>query len=308
LNLLPFLAVFPLSAAIVWFGVRQALRPAGKVAAEVGRRRHDDLQPLPIEPLPRELRPFAESINGLLDRLATALAVQRRFVGDAAHELRTPLAALQLQLGNLEHAVGEAERRESFEALRGGLARATRLVEQLLALARLDPDAALERTPVDVERVVREVLADLAPLAEAKGIDLGIVESTPVRLTAHAESIRLIVRNLVDNAIRYTPAGGRVDVRLQRTPGILGDGAAPGGGDALTLEIADTGPGIGPSDRERVFDRFYRGDAATDATGSGLGLSIVRQAVEQANGTITLAEGEGGRGLRVTVRLRDQGV
>jgi two-component system OmpR family sensor kinase len=288
-NMVPYLALVPFAGAIVWFGVGFGLRPLRRVAEAVGRRRPDALDPLPSSGLPEEIRPLAESLNDLLVRLDHAFSAQRQFVADAAHELRTPLTALQLQLQNLE-GTDEAQRAAAIRELRAGLKRAARLVEQLLAMARLDPDAPLRSETVDLEALAKGVVAEMSVHAEARNIDLGVLKSAPVSIAANPDDLRLLLRNLVDNAVRYTPEGGRVDVLIKSV-----------GPDAL-LEVADTGPGIPAAERERVFDRFYRGSGA-DVPGSGLGLAIVKRVTERHGGSILLAEGEGGRGLRVTVRL-----
>ncbi len=289
-NMVPYLALVPFAGAIVWFGVGFGLRPLRRVTEAVGRRRPDALNPLPSSGLPEEIRPLAESLNELLVRLDHAFSAQRQFVADAAHELRTPLTALQLQLQNLE-STDEAQRAAAIRELRAGLKRAARLVEQLLAMARLEPDAPVPSETVDLEALAKGVVAEMSVHAEARNIDLGILESTPVAVTGNRDNLRLLLRNLVDNAVRYTPEGGRVDVLVNSS-----------GPDAL-LEVADTGPGISTEERGRVFDRFFRG-AGVEQPGSGLGLAIVKRVAERHGGSVTLADGEGGRGLRVTVRLR----
>jgi two-component system, OmpR family, sensor kinase len=288
-NMAPFLALVPLAGIIVWFGVGFGLRPLDRVAAALRRRHPDALDPLPDAGLPEEIRPLAGALNELLGRLDHAFSAQRQFVADAAHELRTPLTALQLQLQNLERA-GESERAAAIAELKAGLKRAARLVEQLLAMARLDPEAPLPRATVNLDALTRGVVAEISSLAEAKNIDLGIAQSTPLAIEGDADGLRLMLRNLVDNAVRYTPPGGRVDVRVRDA-----------GTEAL-LEVSDTGPGIPAEERERVFDRFYRG-ADNAAPGSGLGLAIVKRVAERHRATVTLAEGGNGIGLRVSVRL-----
>jgi two-component system OmpR family sensor kinase len=289
-HMVPFIAMVPIAGVIVWSGIGFGLRPLDRVASALRRRRPDALDPLPADDLPQEVRPLAEALNELLGRLDHAFAAQRQFVGDAAHELRTPLTALQLQLQNLERAPDEAGRAAATEALRAGLRRASRLVEQLLAMARLDPEAPRSEAPVDLLTLVRSVLAEAAPLADAKDVDLGLAFAAEATLPGEQEALRLMLRNLVDNAVRYTPQGGRVDVSLRVA------------GGAAQIEVADTGPGIPAGERERVFDRFYRLPGG-DAQGSGLGLAIARRVVQRHDGSIALDEGEGGAGLRATVSL-----
>ena len=293
-HMVPFVAMVPIASVIVWSGIGFGLRPLDRVAAALRRRRPDALDPLPADDLPQEVRPLAESLNELLGRLDHAFAAQRQFVGDAAHELRTPLTALQLQLQNLERAPDEAGRAAATEALRAGLRRASRLVEQLLAMARLDPEAPRSDAPVDLVALLRSVLAEAAPLADAKDVDLGLAFAAEATVPGEQEALRLMLRNLVDNAVRYTPQGGRVDVSLRVA------------GGAAQIEVADTGPGIPAGERERVFDRFYR-LPGSDAQGSGLGLAIARRVVQRHGGSIALDEAGGGKGLRVTVGLPGAG-
>jgi len=288
-NIAPLLALIPLAGAIVWFGVGFGLRPLERVTEALRSRRPDALDPLPDADLPDEIRPLTRALNELLGRLDHAFSSQRQFVADAAHELRTPLAALQLQLQNLERA-GEPERAAALDELKAGLQRAARLVEQLLAMARLEPEAPLPRESVDLGALAKALVAELSPLAEARDIDLGIADCAPACVEGDPNSLRLMLSNLVDNAVRYTPRGGRVDVAVRAE------------GSGALLEVSDTGPGIAPEERDRVFDRFYRGTEA-NSPGSGLGLAIVKRAAERHRGTVALSEGSGGAGLRVSVRL-----
>ena len=290
-TMLPLVILLPILIGVIWVTIGRGLKPVNEVAAAVAARSADALDPLPDHHLPREVRPLVTALNGLLERLGRSLDVQREFVADAAHELRTPLTALGLQIQLAERATSDAERAAAFERLRGGTERATRLVEQLLAMARSDPEAA-ERKPVDADlaAIARETVAEQAPIAQAKGLDLGLSTAESDTVRGDPESLRVLLGNLVDNAIRYTPAGGRIDVSVTSD------------GDAALLSVTDDGPGIPPEERERVFDRFYR-RASTDVTGSGLGLAIVRQIAQRHGATVTLDNGLNGRGLAVTVRF-----
>jgi two-component system OmpR family sensor kinase len=288
--LIPFLLAVPALAAAVWLSVGVALRPLDRLGASVRARDHGDLTPLPDRGLPLEAQPLVGSLNELLQRLSGVLARERAFIADAAHELRTPLTALRLQAQGLERAGEGAERAAALGQLVAGVHRASRLVEQLLALARQAPENASAREPVALGEVVRDVVAELVPLADERGIDLGVAEPAAATVTGDRAALHALARNLVDNALRYTPRGGRVDVSVETgTPG-------------PRLVVTDTGPGIAPEERERVFDRFYRQPGAT-GVGSGLGLAIVR-AVAQAHGArVTLADGPDGRGLSATVQF-----
>jgi two-component system OmpR family sensor kinase len=291
-TIVPLLAVLPFLALLIWFTIAKGLRPLERVAAAVAKRSPTVLEPVAEGGLPHEVQPLVRALNGLLDRLGKALAAQRSFIADAAHELRTPLTAVHLQAQLAERATTDEERRQALADLKAGLARATHLSEQLLTLAREEPGVA-ERPPVavDLSELAREVIGDLAPLAEAKAIDLGLNASSTAPVKGDPPALRALVSNLVDNALRYTPGGGRVDV---------GVGAGVGGTVALT--VRDTGPGIAPGDRARVFDRFYRGASAGDAApGCGLGLAIVKSVAERHGAEIALGDGLDGKGLGVTV-------
>jgi two-component system OmpR family sensor kinase len=300
-TIFPLLAVVPFLAVLVWFGIARGLRPLDRVAIAVGERSPGALLPVAEAGLPVEIAPLVHALNGLLGRLDRALGAQRAFIADAAHELRTPLTAVHLQAQLAERATTDAERARALAELRAGLTRATHLVEQLLTLAREEPGVN-ERpfAPVNVTELARHVIAQYAAIANSRHVDLGMAESNlpadDAIVEGDAAGLRALVSNLIDNAVRYTPAGGRVDVSAQRD------------GDDVLLAVRDTGPGVPPSERERVFDRFYRmPDAvAADAPGSGLGLAIVKRVAERHDAAIALGSGlpgRGGEGLGVTVRI-----
>jgi len=293
-NIALFLLLVPLVALAVWLGVGRGLAPLGTLAADIRRRGAESLEPLPLDGLPREIEPPVHAMNELLARLGRALGAQRRFVADVAHELRTPLTALRLQAQLVERAASDAERGEALRALREGLLRASHLAEQLLTLARLDPEAPREREAVDLAALARAVVVEREPMAHARRIDLGLEvdprHAAQATLAAEPEPLRTLLGNLVDNALRYTPEGGTVQVRVDARDG------------ESVLEVEDSGPGIPAHERERVFDRFYRGSAA-QGTGTGLGLAIVKRVAERHGAKIELADGAQGRGLRVVVRF-----
>jgi signal transduction histidine kinase len=289
-TVMPLLVLSPLMALVVWWVAALTLRPLRAVAADVQRRDEQTLAALPTDGLPEEVSPLVVALNQLLDRLARSLDTQRAFVSDAAHELRSPLTALKLQLQMLRRAPDEASRAAAVEALAAGIDRSVRLVEQLLALARSEPGAptpAME--PLDLAELVRQAAADTVPLAMARGIELELFAHTPVSLRGDRTGLSVLVRNLADNALRYAPAGSRVELRVAE------EGGVP------TLVVDDAGPGIPPEDRERVFDRFYR-RAGTDEAGTGLGLAIVRSVAQRHRAEVVLADSPLG-GLRVTVRF-----
>lgn len=288
-SIAPLLWVAPLMLGLAGWLVTRATAPLRRVAAELRGRDARTLQPLPADGLPDEIGPLVRALNELLGRLSEALGAQRAFVADAAHELRSPLTALKLQLDLLKRAGDAASRAEATAALAGGIERAVRLVEQLLALARSEPDAPAAREVLDLAELARRAVADLVPLAAARRTDLVVQADALVEVSGERAALGAVVRNLVDNAIRYAPEGAHVVLTVARE-----------GGLAL-VRVDDDGPGIPPDERERVFDRFYRRDSG-DAAGSGLGLAIVRAVVQRHGGSVRLDSAPGG-GLRVEVRV-----
>lgn len=297
---LPLIAAMPFVALVVWFGISRGLSPLARLARALAERSPRSLSPLPAGGLPEEIAPLVGSLNGLLGRLERALGAQRAFIADAAHELRTPLTALSLQAQLVERATDAAGREAALRRVGAGLERTTHLVDQLLTLARAEPDdTAAQFAPVDLAALARSVVADQAPIAAAKDIDLGVDRADPAVVDGDAAGLRTLLANLVDNAVRYTPAGGRVDVA------VVQDGV-----DVL-LCVKDSGPGIPAGERERVFDRFYRSPTvAPELRGSGLGLAIVRRIADRHGAEIELGSGfatDGRPGLGVTLRLPARG-
>jgi two-component system OmpR family sensor kinase len=286
----PLAAVLPLLGLLIWFTVGRGLSPLERLARDVRRRAPGALDPLPQRGLPEEVQPLVQSLNDLLQRLERALHTQRAFVADAAHELRTPLTALRLQAQVAERTTDQAERSEALGSLKQGVERASHVVQQLLTLAREEDQPASEPGAVQLDELARDVVAQYTPLAQSRGVDLGFARVEPVTVTGAAPALRTLITNLVDNAVRYTPAPGRVDVATFR------DGAQ------AALEVTDSGPGIPPEDRLRVFDRFFR-RAGEASDGSGLGLAIVKRIVSRHGGTIALDDAGSAGGLKVAVRL-----
>jgi two-component system OmpR family sensor kinase len=288
--LAPLVLLVPLLAAATWMTVARALRPLSALREEVVRRNPASLTPIALGHAPDEVKPLVGSLNDLLLRLADALDSQRRFTADAAHELRTPLTAVKLQFQLLERSHTPEARAEALANLRSGIERAIRLVQQLLTLARLEPGTQpLPLRAVSLDLLARETLAEFTPIAKDKSIALRRGQMDEVTIQGDPEQLRTLLNNLVDNAVRYTPAGGRVEVRVVREA----SGAA--------IEVADSGPGIAPAERPRVFDRFYRA-AGTEETGSGLGLSIVQRIAQAHGASIDPAQSASG-GLLMRVRF-----
>jgi len=289
-TLLPFLVALPLMGLLVWRLVGREVRVLETTARAVSRRNPRSLDPISAGAVPLEVQPLVEALNGLLARLDGALAEQRRFIADAAHELRTPLTALRMQLQLAERAKDAVEREKAHAMLREGISRAARVVEQLLTLARQDPEAQTPVAPLDLAALAREVAAASAPRASEKGLHIEVIaDDAAVEASVDGSALRALLENLVDNAIRHTPEGF-VRVRVKRE------------GLEAVIDVEDTGPGIPTAERARVFDRFYRGEGAVPG-GTGLGLAIVRRVAERSGGSVSLDDGAGGRGLRVRVRL-----
>ncbi len=291
-SLAPFAVLVPMLSILIAWIVARTVSPVRGFADALRRRRPDDFEPVAVDGLPDEVRPVAVALNDLLARLRSALDRERAFLADAAHELRTPLTALDLQAQAVA-AAREEDREAALGDLRAGVARVARLVGQLLAIAREQHGATVAAVPLDLDELVRRAVAEFVPLAEAAGIDLGIESAEAVRVAGDADALRRLLGNLLDNAVRYTPAGGRVDVAVGRETG------AP---SRAVVTVTDTGPGIAPEERERVFDRFHR-VPGTAGTGSGLGLALARSIAGRHGGEVVLEDGPGGRGLRALLRL-----
>ena len=289
--LIPILVAIPLFGLLIWLIVGQGLKPLVAITAAIRRRAPASLEPLPATALPEEVKPMVLELNGLLDRLREALETQKRFAANAAHELRSPLTALSLQIQLVERAQTEEERVAALEHLKAGSKRAARLVEQMLTMARLAPEAAHQAlAPVELDRLAASVLTEFEPLAEAKAIELRLGRMDRAVVIGHEQALHTLARNLIDNALRYTPPGGQVTVETMSDE------------RAALLQVSDTGLGIPAEERNRVFDRFYRLPDA-GAEGSGLGLSIVKQIADAHRAEVVLGDTDDGRGLRAMVRF-----
>lgn len=286
--LFPALLGLPLLGTWVWLAIRHGLRPLDGVAEQIASREPIHLAPLKPATAPEEIRPLIESINQLFSRVEKALDSEKRFTADAAHELRTPLAALSTQAQVALRARSADERKHAIDQLIASSRRGARLVDQLLTLARVDPAGACPIGIVELDWLAGQVCAINGPMAVEHGVSLEL-EKVFTTVTGDPDMLRILLRNLVDNAIRYSPPGGKVTVSVTER----------------TLSVTDSGPGIPAEERERVFDRFHR-LAGQDKEGSGLGLSIVARIAELHGAKIRLADGHGtacGTGLRVSVEF-----
>jgi two-component system OmpR family sensor kinase len=283
-TLWPTLILLPLVLVAVVVIVHRTLRrltPLGQAAQSVDAAH---LQPLPVTGVPDEVLPFVESINRMIARLAQAIEAERKFIADAAHELRTPLTALQLQADNLQPhiVVGNQER---FQELRSGIARSGLLIGQLLRLARADAPLGVAIEPADVSPIVVDAVSGVLPIAAARGIDIGAQTMLAGKVAASSADVAIAVKNLVSNAVRFTPDGGTIDLRMRREA------------NAMWIEVADTGPGIAEESLPRVFDRFFRANSAmhADVEGTGLGLSIVKAITAKYGGEAVVRNRRDGR-------------
>ncbi|MDH2352467.1 ATP-binding protein [Bradyrhizobium sp. SSUT112] len=293
-TVLPIAALIPCLMLAIAVVIAVSLRPMVRLADELNARRADDMAALPLRDLPSELNPFVSSINGLLQRMHEMMGQQRRFIADAAHELRTPLTALSLQAENLDQIELPPAARERLAALRLSMSRSKYLLEQLLALARHDaaPSDDGRWEVVELDHAAKSVIADLLQQAISRGVDLGFERAESVPMRGEPVMLAAMIRNLIDNALRFTPAGGRIDVAIYRE------------GAMAVLQIEDNGPGVSPDEIGRIFEPFFRGQRP-EGDGVGLGLSIVKRIVDGLGGSIDAANiNESGRtGLRVIVKL-----
>ena len=304
--MLPQFAILPLAVLLVWLALVRGIKPLSQLEQRIRARRPDDLSPLDDSAVPQEVSPLVDSVNDLLTRLKDSVGAQKRFLADAAHQLKTPLAGLRMQaeLAQREGASVE-ELKQSLQQIGHASVRATHTVNQLLALARAEGgNAALARQPVDLAALTIEVVREAVPAAMERRVDLGYDGPEPgaPHLVRHGNPLLLreMVRNLVDNALHYAPVGApdgtaEVTVRLRVAP--------PGGG--LAIEVEDNGMGVAEADRELVFQPFYR-VLGTDVDGTGLGLPIVREIAEQHGANVTVLETHPGQprpGARFVVRF-----
>ena len=289
---LPQMLVLVIAILLIVYGYAYVWRPMQRLRSLIDNRGSNDLSALDPESAPQDLRPLIMSINGLMQRLAVSIDTQRRFIADAAHQLRTPLAGLRSQA---EIALAETDPgvlRRSLERLAAGTERATELANRMLTLARADTPLAAPQVDVDLPALARDVISDHLPRANARGQDLGFEGPAPGR-GAVVRGDRLLLRellsNLIDNALRYTPDGGVITVNVARGPAT-----------GATLAVTDSGPGIPASDHDRVFEPFYRGSESI-ATGTGLGLAIVRSIAAAHGASVVLRAGPNECGLQVAV-------
>lgn len=295
--LLPLLVLALMIAGLLVLALRRGLHPLHEATAQIAQRNALTLEPIEGAEMPRELQPLVGAFNGLMDRLAAAFALQQRFVADAAHELRSPVTALRLQIGLLEHTHDAQSRAAAFHDAREGIDRLQRMVEQLLQLSRAEPggDDDIGMQQVDLDQLVRDTVSEHAAAASLRKIDLGAAAASKTSVLADPYELQVLLNNLVRNALHYSPGGSKVDVSTAIVDG------------APVLLVTDNGPGIPHAERARAFDRFFRGEGLHvregDPAGSGLGLAIVKSIAERHGATVSLHEGPQHTGLEVRVRF-----
>jgi len=292
LMLLPQLLLIGTAGVLIWYGVGRGLAPLDRLRREILQRSHRDLSPLQEARVPEEVAPLVRALNGLFERVNRAVAGQNRFIADAAHQLRTPLAGLKTQAELAVREDDPASMRAALGRVRAAVDRSVRLVNQLLALARADysREQPLPTSMLDLSRVARETAAERVGDALDAKLDLGFEADEALPIVGNQELLRELIDNLIDNSLRYTPPGGSVTVRAVRD------------GEFGLLEVEDTGRGIAPAEREKVLERFYRTEG-TPSQGCGLGLAIVREIADLHGATISIGDGADARGTRVSIRF-----
>jgi two-component system sensor histidine kinase TctE len=292
-TLLPQALLIVVAGLLIWLGVQRGLEPLGRIARRIGERSSSRLQPIADEGVPQEVQPLTHALNDLLQRLEAALISQRRFIADAAHQLRTPLTALKLHIEQARQETTLEAVQPILEQLAISAARAARLSNQLLSLARTEPEAldALAMERLDLCELARDVGADWVPRALDRHIELSFNAALPrIEVRGDATLLREALNNLLDNAVKYHPGDGAIAISVEAEP-------------TPAIEILDDGPGIARELRDKVFTRFHRGDRSAEVQGSGLGLAIVQGIAQAHGGRVSLREGLDGRGLAVRFEL-----
>jgi signal transduction histidine kinase len=290
----PLVVLAGLLGVLLAVALRRGMRPLDEATLQIAQRNARTLEPIDERGMPREILPLVRAFNDLMHRLDEAFEMQRRFIADAAHELRTPVAALRLQMQLLDRAADEPARTAAATQLRLGIDRSQRLVEQLLQLSRSQPEGeVLAMEDIRLDELVQSVVAEFDMEAERRGIDLGALTDRGLTVRSDSYQLRILLNNLVRNALRYSPAGSKVDVVATQVEG------------RPALLVIDNGPGIEADQRERVFERFHRGEGTlarhNDPSGSGLGLAIVKAIAQRTGATVSLDSTPGGGGLEVRI-------
>ncbi|HWW07497.1 ATP-binding protein [Collimonas sp.] len=288
-TLIPLLMFLLIMGLLIHWSVGTGLQSLTRLSQELAKRTPDTLGRLTAQDQPAEIKPLTHALDTLLQRLSVALEGQKKFIADASHELRTPLATLQIQTQLVEQSLGSGREIHALADLKAGVKRSSHLVEQLLMVSRLESAGIHDpHTRLQLHEIAREVIIDLIPFANTREINLGVEQLDAGVIMGSEHHLHILLRNLIDNAVRYTPSGGQVDVTIHARQ------------DDILLEIEDSGPGIPAAEQERVFDRFYR-CLVPQATGSGLGLAIVKQVAELHQAEVQLGQAQRLSGLRASV-------
>lgn len=288
LNLILSQVLFiPVLGHLIFLAIKKSLSPLSKLSSDIQERSSLNLAPFQQNKLPSELQPLVHALNTFMGRVSDGVSILKRFTSDAAHELRTPITALKIQLSVLEQASSKDERESAIHTLKGGIERSEQLISQLLTLARTEPNnTTREVQPIKLLSLIKESIENLLPLAHEKSIDLGLSMADDIDVSGVRDDLKVLVNNIINNAIRYTPNGGKIDIALFLKSG------------HVVFEVNDSGPGIANSDLQRVFERFYRGDNKS-VTGAGLGLSIVREIANQHSAKIEILNQNPGLSFKV---------
>ena len=281
----------PAAAGLVWLAIGWGLKPFSRVAGEVKNRNIRNLDALDVESVPEEVKPLVLELNWLFATLKESFDKERRFTSDAAHELRTPLAALKTHAQLATMTDSSEDQKNSINKIMAGVDRASHVVNQLLVLARLEQghQQSIDMQPVDLTQLSQEMVSELHTLASKRNIELSVQAAEPQIVSGELTMLSMLLRNLLDNAIRYSPEGSKVELGFEQSK------------QGVSLFVSDNGPGIADEEKDKVFSRFHRGEALEE-TGCGIGLSIVRQVAELHRAQIKLSDNPGG-GLRVEVRF-----
>ncbi|RYY75079.1 MAG: two-component sensor histidine kinase [Gammaproteobacteria bacterium] len=291
-TLIPLLILIPILSLLIAYLIRQVFLPLKKMSAQLNNKNNQDLQPLPQQNLANEIAPFVTAINHLLDRVRHSMMLQRQFVRDAAHELRSPLTAISLQAERLIDANGNPDIQPRLINLHKATERTRILIEQLLTMARVQEEHSANKTIISVKALLREVVEDLLPLANFKSIDLS-VDGDDIEINSQSIDLHILIKNLIENAIRYTPNQGKVEIFIIKNDGYV------------ELIVKDSGPGIPEDEMQRVFDPFYR-VLGNNEPGSGLGLSIVKTIANRLGLGLKMYNNsnESGSGLSIRVSFK----
>jgi two-component system sensor histidine kinase QseC len=293
----PLLFALAVLGLLIYLGVSRGTRPLAIVSQQVAQRDPENLRPIEVAECPAEVAPLVDGLNRLFQRVSASIENERRFTADAAHELRTPIAALRVQAEVARAATSDGERRHALDNVIAGCDRAGHMIEQLLILARLDPAyVRLTRGPCDLHALAKSVIADIAPAGLAKDVEVELDDSLPTLVRGDAGLLAILIRNLVDNAVRYSPPRTKVRVRTELTTA----------DDRVELTVTDQGPGVPANQLQTLGSRFYRA-LGSGQSGSGLGLSIVKRIAELHAAAVRFEGGLNGAGLRVTVVFETQG-